>query len=105
LETQIGNLKPAAYQLIRQILLYNYVVKNPSSIQKLQKLYMLIEFRYITRKFKLLRFNEKKFEIDIEGIIGGMGITLDRGILPLHNQTNELAAKINKVRLYYFYFK
>ncbi len=71
--------------------------ENQITKHSLPLLFMLVEFRYMTRKFKLLRFNEKKVEIDIEGILGNMKINLEKGITPLNKQVKEFSSKANMV--------
>ena len=58
---------------------------------------MLIELRYLTRDYKIFRFDEKKVEIDIEAILGKMKNNLEKGITPLNNQVTDFSSKIKMV--------
>jgi len=79
--------------------MYNYMLNNSSPYSKQTLLFMLVEFRYMTRDFKLFRFEEKKVEIDIEGILGSMKINLEKGITPLNNQIKDFSSKSTMVIL------
>jgi hypothetical protein len=76
-------IRRGAARLIGNLLRYNYAKKQYPDATGLYRLYLWIDMKYVSKKFKIDRIKYKKYEVDLDGILDGIKYNVDNGIKPM----------------------
>lgn len=78
-------LKKEACSLVGTVLRYNFLRKRHPENTTRYRLYLWIEMKYNSKKFKTNRISAKKVEADIDGVLNNLTYQIDHGLSPFKN--------------------
>jgi hypothetical protein len=94
-------LKKEACSLVGTILRYNFLRKRHPENTTRYRLYLWIEMKYNSKKFKLNRISAKKVEADIDGVLNNLTYQIDHGLTPFKNALEVYHKTRLLVRIYF----
>ena len=97
-------LKKEACSLVGTILRYNFLRKRHPENTTRYRLYLWIEMKYNSKKFKLSRISARKIEADIDGVLNNLTYQIDNGLSPFKSALEVYHKTRLLVKLLFFNF-
>jgi hypothetical protein len=98
-------MRREASKLIGTVLRYNYLRKiHEDDGNTLLRLFLWIEMKYDSKRFKIRRITSKRHERNIDELLGEFSYQLDYELKPFKDKLIEYNREKNKVSLFYLFF-
>ena len=98
-------MRREASKLIGTVLRYNYLRKiHEDDGNTLLRLFLWIEMKYDSKRFKIRRITSKRQERNIDELLGEFSYQLDYELKPFKDKLIEYNREKNKVSLFYIFF-